>query len=568
MQIKSFTARTSKEVLAQIKEELGPDAVILDTREEDGEITMTCALERSAPFFGGAEASGFDPVGGRPSRYQLNPGSIPQTSPFSFFHRDEPDEDRKGADLADTYSARGTIRPRRSGDADDADAPAEPNGARAAAPRKTRVATAGPGQAGAGAARQPGTAAPAPGATAKASPGAAPGAGPESRPAAGRKSAASPDAARNADAGAGKAGVKGAPRAAAKTAAQPELAHVPAAGHAPAAPSTPATSGRSAASPGAGAFPGAGGFPGASAFPGAGMYPGGPPGWQQWHEEWSSIKNHILALMKPALRLDLLPPRQRLAIEFLQREGVEDTAVMHLFQHLQADPSASILGPLSQLVPVRSWGAEGWPQRLQMIAGPFGAGKTSVAIRMALSLRRTAPSCRICLVNADATRGNGRLLLRHYCELSDLAYKEAATTLDLVAMLNEALRENYDRVIVDLPGFSRGRYLGTLISDAGLAECTGEGPDDLAVHLALPPHYGSLQLSGVLERYRVPHAGSIVWTKLDEAEHYGQIINVAASTGLPVSALSFGPGLGNSLAPAKENMLWRLFFKRELPIGA
>jgi flagellar biosynthesis protein FlhF len=70
-----------------------------------------------------------------------------------------------------------------------------------------------------------------------------------------------------------------------------------------------------------------------------------------------------------------------------------------------------------------------------------------------------------------------------------------------------------------------------------------------------------------LERYRTPHAGSIIWTKLDEAEHYGQMINVAVDTGLPVSALSFGAGLGNSLAPVKENMVWRLIFKRELPLG-
>jgi len=293
-----------------------------------------------------------------------------------------------------------------------------------------------------------------------------------------------------------------------------------------------------------------------------------PSGWQHWHEEWSSIKTHLLALMKPSLRLDLLPPRQRLAIEFLQREGVEDAAVLHLFQRLQADPTASILAPLSQLVPVRAWEPEFWSQRLHMVTGPFGAGKTSSAVRLALALRRAAPSCRICMVNADATRGNGRLLLRHYCDLSDMAYKEAASTLELVTTLNEALRENYERVIVDLPGFSRNRRLGTLIADAGLENLCGESPDDLAVHLVLPPHYGSLQMRGVLERYRVPHAGSIVWTKLDEAEHYGQIVNVAVSTGLPVSALSFGPGLGNSLVSAKENMLWRLLFKRELPFGA
>lgn len=293
-----------------------------------------------------------------------------------------------------------------------------------------------------------------------------------------------------------------------------------------------------------------------------------PFGWQKWHEEWSSIKTHLLALMKPALKLDILPPRQRLAIEYLQREGVEDQAMLELFQRLQNDPNSSILGPLAEMVPLRPWNEHSWPQRIQVIAGPFGAGKTSVAIRMALSLRRTSPACRICLVNADATRGNGRLLLRHYCDLSDMAYKEASTTLELVAALNAAKKEGFDKIVVDLPGLSRGRRLATLLADAGLAERTGETMDDVAVHLTLPPHYGTLQLSGILERYRTPHAGAIVWTKLDEAEHYGQIVNVALATGLPVSALSFGPGLGNSLSPVRESMLWRLLFKRELPMGS
>ena len=293
-----------------------------------------------------------------------------------------------------------------------------------------------------------------------------------------------------------------------------------------------------------------------------------PFGWQKWHEEWSSIKTHLLALMKPALKLDILPPRQRLAIEYLQREGVEDEAVLELFQRLQNDPNSSILGPLAEMVPLRPWNEHSWPQRIKVIAGPFGAGKTSVAIRMALSLRRTSPTCRICLVNADATRGNGRLLLRHYCDLSDMAYKEASTTLELVAALNAAKKEGFDKIVVDLPGLSRGRQLSTLLADAGLAERTGETIDDVAVHLTLPPHYGTLQLSGILERYHTPHAGAIVWTKLDEAEHYGQIVNVALATGLPVSALSFGPGLGNSLAPVRESMLWRLLFKRELPMGS
>ena len=46
MQIKTFCAASSASVLAQIKAELGPEAIILETRQEDGLVHMTAALER------------------------------------------------------------------------------------------------------------------------------------------------------------------------------------------------------------------------------------------------------------------------------------------------------------------------------------------------------------------------------------------------------------------------------------------------------------------------------------------------------------------------------------------
>lgn len=287
-----------------------------------------------------------------------------------------------------------------------------------------------------------------------------------------------------------------------------------------------------------------------------------PTGWQQWHEEWSSIKGHLLSLMKPTLKLETLPPRQRLAIEFLQREGVEDDVFLDLYSKFQEDPATSILEHLGRITPVRPWGGEAWPQRVHVIAGPFGAGKTSVTIRLALALRKSMPEARICLINADATRGNGRLLLRHYSELSDMAYKEASTTMELVAALAMARTEGFDKIFIDLPGLSRGKLLQTLLDNAGLGSSCEE---EVAVHITMPPHHGGLHTRGLLARYQTTHKGSIIWTKLDEAEHFGQIINVAFGTRLPVSALSFGPGLGNSLLPAKEALLWRLIFKRETP---
>ena len=46
---------------------------------------------------------------------------------------------------------------------------------------------------------------------------------------------------------------------------------------------------------------------------------------------------------------------------------------------------------------------------------------------------------------------------------------------------------------------------------------------------------------------------------------FGSIVNVACAAGLPVSALSFGAELKESLAPATEPLIWRLIFKRQIP---
>lgn len=296
------------------------------------------------------------------------------------------------------------------------------------------------------------------------------------------------------------------------------------------------------------------------------LSPYGSAGKQQRNDGWGN--SDVQPFMDSAPRLEHLQPRQRLALEYLQREGVEDQPLMYLYEQLREAPEGNVLVPLAELVPVRPWGEAHWPQRVHLVAGPFGAGKTSVAIRMALNLRRESPDCRICLINADAARGNGRLLLRHYCDLSDLVYKEASTTLELITNLKAAQQQGYDRILIDLPGLGREGRLARLLEDAGLDERIGERPDDVAVHLTLPPHYASRELQALLERYHCPHAGSLIWTKLDEAEHFGQLVNVGAASGLPVSSLSFGPGLGNSLIAAREVLLWRMLFKRELPESA
>lgn len=286
----------------------------------------------------------------------------------------------------------------------------------------------------------------------------------------------------------------------------------------------------------------------------------GPPGWDLWHREWSEIKDHILAFLKPQMDMGLLSPRQRLALEYLEREEVRAEVVLRLFRQLKADPGASVLMPLGRMITAREWGGKYWRQKYHGLIGPAGVGKTSCCIRLALHLKQTRPGVRILMVNADLSRSGGRMLLKHYAELSGLSYREAQSPTDLTQLSREA--KDHDVVLIDLPSLPRDMSLEAFSGEFGLFVL-----QDLAIHLTLSPYFSPTQMVAFERQYFSPLVGSLIWTKLDEACTFGALINVAASTGLPISALSYGSAMRDSLVPAQSVMLWRLIFKHETPNG-
>lgn len=282
-----------------------------------------------------------------------------------------------------------------------------------------------------------------------------------------------------------------------------------------------------------------------------------PNEWAEWQKDWRQIREHIYALMQPSIQWDRLSPRQRVALEYMRREGVEGWVLIELYQRLAASPGASVLEALAHIAPTRPWGAEEWPERVHILTGPAGSGKTTTALRMAALLRQERSQLKIACINVDCERGNGRLLLRHMAELSDFMYFEATDAASMQAALRGAAEA--DAVFIDLPALGGDKTLSELLAHLDIMNLGA------VVHLTLPPHYGNVQTQAFLDRYQTNLDGSIVWTKLDEAAGAGPLVNLSAVCGLPVSALSYGSGLRASLSPALEPLVWRLVFKRQLP---
>lgn len=292
--------------------------------------------------------------------------------------------------------------------------------------------------------------------------------------------------------------------------------------------------------------------------PELGLDAGPRPGWGQWHQEWDQIKAHLYALARTRADLTVLTPRQRMPLEHLEAQGVADGAILALWGKLKADRTLSALTALGEMVAVRPLLEAHWAERLHVLAGPSGCGKTNAVLRLALRAKRERARAKVLVVNADCLQGKGRLVLKHYAELSGLTYAELATAADLSRLLAE--HRDAHRVFVDLPALPADLDLERYLSLLGLA-----GRDDVAAHLVLPAHLAPEQYAAFLKKYRSGKTASLVWTKLDEACRYGAVVNMAQATGLPASALSFGPGLKDSLVPAERLALWRLLFKQELP---
>ncbi|MDC7217659.1 MAG: hypothetical protein PQJ28_01405, partial [Spirochaetales bacterium] len=79
-------------------------------------------------------------------------------------------------------------------------------------------------------------------------------------------------------------------------------------------------------------------------------------------------------------------------------------------------------------------------------------------------------------------------------------------------------------------------------------------------------YYAPAQYTAFLKKFQSSKVKSLIWTKLDEACNYGALVNTSYESGLPVSLLSYGSGLRNSMKPACEKDFWRLVFKHQLPV--
>lgn len=189
-------------------------------------------------------------------------------------------------------------------------------------------------------------------------------------------------------------------------------------------------------------------------------------------------------------------------------------------------------------------GRAGAPRGVIALVGPPGVGKTTTLVKLAarygLTSRRPAQ-----IVTADVYRIAAADQLRSLASILGMGCDVVETPVALAQSLEE--HRSKDFVFIDTPGLSRGE----MEDGADLARLISTHPE-IDTHLVLPASMKPADMARVIERYEIFAPKKLLFTRIDETERFGALVNEAARRSLPVSFLASGQQIPDDLEPATK----------------
>ena len=180
------------------------------------------------------------------------------------------------------------------------------------------------------------------------------------------------------------------------------------------------------------------------------------------------------------------------------------------------------------------------------LIGPTGVGKTTTIAKLAANLK-IREGKRVGLITIDTYRIAAVDQLRTYAEIIEVPVRAVLTP----AELHQAVKEmsGLDVLLIDTAGRSQNDQLRLNQLRGFLAAA---GADE--VHLVVCATANRACVKSTLERFLPLGANRIVLTKLDEAETFGMVLNVAAA-GVAMSFVTTGQDVPDDIEPANAPAL-------------
>lgn len=186
------------------------------------------------------------------------------------------------------------------------------------------------------------------------------------------------------------------------------------------------------------------------------------------------------------------------------------------------------------------------PPHVIVLVGPTGVGKTTTIAKLAaqqvIGARKEGiedPVIR--LISADVTRVAAEEQLRRYGEALKIQVDKAENADDIKTIFRQC-KDSTDVILIDTSGYSPNdsEHIGRLKKNLSV---DGLRPD---VYLAFSASTKSRDLKNIIQNYEPFAFSSVIITKCDETQQYGNIISVLAEKHKSISFVTYGQ------SPAKD----------------
>jgi flagellar biosynthesis protein FlhF len=267
----------------------------------------------------------------------------------------------------------------------------------------------------------------------------------------------------------------------------------------------------------------------------------------QPEQERSEPDGGLLELLAQELRAEELCPE---GVELLMqalRPAVEDGADLEELRGLLAETLAGLIKCSGSLRMKKNG------PRIMAIVGPTGVGKTTTIAKLAAmhALNRGAS---VAMVTTDNFRVGAIEQLKTYAKIMDIPLEVVATAQELAKVLTR--HSDKDLILIDTAGRSP-KDAERLEELKGYLQCH----PGIETYLCMSATTRARELDEIITTFGVLPVTKFLFTKLDESESFGCIVNTHLKHKLPISYLTTGQKVPEDIEVASSRKLAALVVK-------